>query len=323
MVLVAVAGGTSPTLGKSVVTAILEARKHDVVILGRNTPEAPTSKYGATVRSVDYNSVQSLSKALEGVHTLISVAKLRGEEPMLSFNRSLLQASKEAGVKRFAPSEFDIGPLAQAKVDFLRPKLQIWKLCESSGLQCAKFSLGMFMTYLGPDGSSANHSNALAGLLDNKLMLDYINIDKGYALVPVNDKGKPARISMCNIADVGKFIAAALDLDKWEAELGFVGSTATMEEIAEAARRAGRPMKTEPITKAQVQERQKICQRQLDKKFTVQAALGKGVAQLVEAMCDDEIGSAVIEPVLNKMFPGIKPMTHEEYIKKYWSVASV
>jgi NAD dependent epimerase/dehydratase family enzyme len=35
MVLVAVAGGTSPTLGKSLVTAILATGKHDVLILSR------------------------------------------------------------------------------------------------------------------------------------------------------------------------------------------------------------------------------------------------------------------------------------------------
>jgi hypothetical protein len=81
MVLVAVAGGTSPTLGKSIVNAIIKEGNHEVVILSRVTSESgfennnSKSKYGAAVRAVDYNSVESLTHGLAGVHTLISIIK--------------------------------------------------------------------------------------------------------------------------------------------------------------------------------------------------------------------------------------------------------
>jgi hypothetical protein len=40
MVRVAVAGGSSPTLGRSIVTAILATGKHEAIILSRKRPDA-------------------------------------------------------------------------------------------------------------------------------------------------------------------------------------------------------------------------------------------------------------------------------------------
>ena len=120
MVLIAVAGGTSPTLGHAIVRAILEDGTNTPIILS-SRPAPPDGKcHGAEVRQVDYTSQSFLVRALQGVHTVISVLKIPGPDWALYQNR-LVKAAKEAGVKRFAPSEFGLGPEANDRVDVFAP----------------------------------------------------------------------------------------------------------------------------------------------------------------------------------------------------------
>jgi uncharacterized protein YbjT (DUF2867 family) len=320
MVLVAIAGGASPTLGRSIVSAVLKEGNHEVVILSRSgsSPDGCSKfKYGAPVRTVDYNSVDSLTHGLAGVHTLISIIKANRSDQMVLSHRNMLEAAKAAGVQRFAPSEWGMGPLASEKVDLLGAKLQIWDLCLGSGLECTRFFVGMFMNYLGQSCPADRREEALAGLEDD-LMLDFINIEAGHALLPVTSDGQPCRLSLCEINDVGRFVAAALDLENWENEMGMVGSTTTVEEIIWVAERTGRLVKTETFTKAHAQQRIKKFDEQLERRFSLKSLKGRMVAQMMECMCEDEVGCAVIEPVLNRLCPLITPMAFDEYLTRVW-----
>jgi hypothetical protein len=88
----------------------------------------------------------------------------------------------------------------------------------------------MFMNYLGQGCPADRKEEALAGLEDD-LTLDFINIKEGHTLVPVTTDGRSCRLSLCELNDIGKFVAAALNLETWEKEMGMVGSTTTVEEI--------------------------------------------------------------------------------------------
>ncbi len=73
MIKVAVAGGTSPGLGRAVVTAIQEYPDQlDVIVLSRQSSQIPGWLQNARVevRKVDYASEESLYEALHGVHTV-------------------------------------------------------------------------------------------------------------------------------------------------------------------------------------------------------------------------------------------------------------
>ena len=76
MMLIAVAGGTSPTLGRAIITSIQQTA-NSCIILSRRCANALKSKYGAQVRQVDYEDVDSLVAALKNVHAVILVFKLR------------------------------------------------------------------------------------------------------------------------------------------------------------------------------------------------------------------------------------------------------
>ena len=71
MVKVALAGATGG-LGAIILSAILDTRKHQVVALSRSPNPSLTAK-GVDVRPVSYTDHASLTAALRGVHTVLSV----------------------------------------------------------------------------------------------------------------------------------------------------------------------------------------------------------------------------------------------------------
>lgn len=115
MALIAVAGGSSPSLGRVIVQAI-KAGKNIPIILSRSS-KSNASKgecYGAEVRYVDYSSQDSLIQALKGIETIICVLKIAGPE-WSTVQLNLLKAAEVAGVKRFAPAEFGLGQQARGR----------------------------------------------------------------------------------------------------------------------------------------------------------------------------------------------------------------
>lgn len=72
MITVAVPGGTSPGLGRAVVTALKQYADITPVVLSRQASQIPQwlKEAGVEVRRVDYTSEESLYNALQGVHTV-------------------------------------------------------------------------------------------------------------------------------------------------------------------------------------------------------------------------------------------------------------
>jgi uncharacterized protein YbjT (DUF2867 family) len=326
MVYVAVAGGTSPTLGRSIITAILEAGNHTPIILSRSKsdsePPAPTTLNGAQIRYVDYSSIPSLTKGLDGVHTVISVLNPKDTSEMLNYHSNLLEAARRAHCRRFAPSEWDVGPLAKQKVDVLRVKIDVWDKCRESGLECARFAPGWFMNYLGQGCPQEKRQEAIAGL-DDDFLLDYIDIARGRMTVPLTDGGRPAKISMTELGDIGRFVAAAVDLEegKWEADMGMVGSTMDLEQLArEAEKVTGRRFDITKLTKQRLKQREDALDKQLKAEgFSTEALIGKMVAQLMLCACEEHVGNQIIDPVLNRLCPQVKPLGFEQYLERFWS----
>ncbi|OJJ07493.1 hypothetical protein ASPVEDRAFT_46796 [Aspergillus versicolor CBS 583.65] len=95
---VAVAGATG-TLGPRVVQALIEA-DFQITILTRKKSGAYRS--GVKVFEVDFGSLESLTRALEGIDAVVSMVG----GPGIDNQPLLIDAAVAAGVKRFIPSEF-------------------------------------------------------------------------------------------------------------------------------------------------------------------------------------------------------------------------
>lgn len=93
---------------------ILDTGKHTPVILSRSAKPFDSK---VEVRVVDYSNHSSLVSSLRDVHTVIVTLFTADAKEAVGSQVALLKAAKEAGVKRFAPSEW------AARVSFLRTTL--------------------------------------------------------------------------------------------------------------------------------------------------------------------------------------------------------
>jgi len=224
---------------------------------------------------------------------------------------SLLQAALTAGVKRFAPPEFGCGPLAFPSIAMVKSQIEVWEACEKAksdypGFECAGFEVGLFMNYLGK--GSRNEEEALAGNHDNAQFVYYMRDMK--AFIPLKPDGTIPRITMTEIGDIGRFVAAACSLPKWERSFGMVGSTMRMDEVVKLIEDVRqRKMDVTFRTPDQIRQEQALA-TDPNKLFWL---------ELEEIYTRDRVDEAVIRPVLNGLCPDVKPMSIKDYLWKYWA----
>ncbi|CAH0043779.1 unnamed protein product [Clonostachys solani] len=347
----ALAGGTSPSLGRAIVTAVFAHTSWNVLILSRSTrppiwlraidQHAKRHKIAA----VDYGSVDSLATTLKGqaVHTLVSVTSaVDGTQAQTQIN--LLRAAVSAGCKRFAPSQWGFGPKGWAEVGSLRWADQgVREECANhrDQIEIACFNQGSFMNYIGhgifatPEledvgdvawakyrsgaGYKPGEDEACEGLHRQGPLMDQsgaflVGLKNGIAELPVKDDGQWPRITFTSMRDVGRFIAAALDLPRWKQEMGMAGDTLTMGELlASAEAVTGKKFKVTLIKRQDLLER---LANTRDADFMQRLWIEFNLAYIRDR--DDEV---VVRPTLNELCPAVKPITVRDYMEKHWQGA--
>lgn len=319
MPIIAIAGGTSPTLGRSIVHAIQSTSSQNTpIILTRQSPTAPKTAWSAAVRQVDYENPISLVAALQGVHTLICLIKVVGPQG-LDYQLALIGAAKEAGVKRFAPSEFGLGRLADERVDVFGCKGRVWEACLGSGMEVGRFLCGGFMNYvsLGWDfgGDGERELEALAGFGDDAFVWD---LAAGTAEEPTKADGSSPLITLTDIWDVGKFVAAACELEmgKWEAEMEMVGDTIEVAKVTALIEKySGRKLKVTKVTREELARRSKSINGFGSGRDEV---ITKMYAQMAMLFIDEEFGGARMQPTINRLCPWVRAKSVEEYLARCW-----
>ncbi|KAJ4366695.1 hypothetical protein N0V95_000023 [Ascochyta clinopodiicola] len=311
---VAVAGGTAPQLGRAIVTAIHSYPDQlQAIVLTRPDSKIPSwlEKLDVEIRRVDYMSEQSLADVLQDIHTVISTV---GAENWVEVQKNLLNASIRTSVKRFAPSEFAAGVNAAKNIDVLRPTLEVMDMCRDAQknhpeLEIAGFHVGLFMNYLG-FGAPHDEEEAVHGIASERHVIwDMKNMR---AKIPLSPEGNIPRISLTEIGDIGRFTAAACLLPRgaWKEEFNFVGETVRMDEVVRLIEKA-RGQKMEVVYRPYKQIVEEEAQETVEgpNKFWLQA-------EVVHAL--DKTGEGVVEPVHNDMVPQVKPISVEEYLRKFW-----
>ncbi|CAG8908677.1 unnamed protein product [Penicillium egyptiacum] len=348
----ALPGGTSPSLGRAIVAAVIAkkpASPWNVVILSRSS-RIPTwlqaidpQSTHTTIRTVDYLSVESLAAALHDVHAVISVTSaIDGTQAEIQIN--LLHAALRAGCKRFAPSQWGFGPKGWENVPTLRWGSQgIWNECtkHKCEIECANFNHGSFMNYLGhgiypsPPKSESDEATTLIqlrkgegympgvdeacqglqrqGPLADRPGAFLIGLKNGIAELPIKDDGQWPRITMTSLRDVGRWVTASLDLPEWEESMSMAGDTLTMGELLAHA---------EAITKKKFKVIV-VKQEDIEKRLAGLAQddfMGQMWAEFNLAYIRDIEDEVVLRPVLNDMCPEVKPMGVREYMEKFWNI---
>lgn len=164
---IALAGATG-NLGRPILDALLNADYH-VTALSRigGSSSKLKSHPNLVIKEVDFASVQSLAPALQGVDVVIStVATLA-----IGSQNPLIDASVNAGVKRFIPAEFGVDSLNPQSVQLpvCAPKAATQKyLLEKStsnpGFTFTSIANGLFLDWCLEQGiilDLANHTATL------------------------------------------------------------------------------------------------------------------------------------------------------------------
>ncbi|QIW96198.1 hypothetical protein AMS68_001716 [Peltaster fructicola] len=308
MVVVAIIGASSG-LGLSFIrTAARDVdamKKHHLVLISRS-PQPQWQSKGFTVRQVDYASGASLADALQGVHTVLSfVGQVLDTDPQLA----LIEAAREAGVTRFAPSEY-AGDGPYDAIDAYKHKAVVRKAAKDAGLQVTQFNCGLFLSLLATgtpkpvtiigreDGVESGEEEALAGLRPWNFVLNM----KGGTADLVRDGS--AKMTLTDTRDIARFVLASLDLPEWPEKLGMSGCVSSYKEIVAYVEKVqGRKFL---IRENSIAELQALADSNPQARFYNQ----------VRIAIDD--GWALVNPDLNKAFPHIKPVTMEEFVDKWW-----
>lgn len=347
----ALAGGTSASLGRAIVTALLSSQHPNpwnAIILSRSS-RVPVwlraiDQHGTRtqIRAVDYLSPDSLAAALKGVHTVVSVTSaIDGTQAQIQIN--LLNAAVQAGCKRFAPGQWGLGPRGWENLKSTKWTCEgVWDEClkYKDKIECAKFNHGSFMNYIGHGiypipsevdeetslqqmkvrgGYMAGEDEACQGFLRQGDLKDgsgafLIGLKNAIAELPMKDDGSWPRITMTSMKDVGRFFAASLELPKWEENMSMVGDTVTMGELlAHAEAVTGRKFQVDVVKQAD-----------LERKFGEIAhddLMRQLWAELKLACIRDMEDEVVLKPVVNQLCPSIKPMGVRQYMEMFWAGA--
>jgi hypothetical protein len=257
---------------------------------------------------------------LQGCHTVISVI-LAKDGTQASTQIALLDAAVQVGCKRFVPSEWACGPKGVEQVTWLKEaKTPVWVACEKSGIEWARFNIGSFMNYLGIGCSklAAEEDEACAGIDREGDIPDgsgsfLISLASGTAELLKKDDGTCPRITLTEMNNIGEFVAASLDLEKWERDMNIVGSTIRLDKlliIAEIATK--KKFKTVDLTKEDLETQvQALDETDFMKRLWIDLKL---------MVLDDESGKGYLEPVVKRLCPDVKAVDVETYLAKYWHI---
>ncbi|CAG8788977.1 20159_t:CDS:2, partial [Racocetra persica] len=164
---VTIAGATG-IAGLHIAEAFLNDGSYKVKVLRRkpedkNEKAALLASKGAEIVYADYNDKSDLIKAIKGTDVFISA--VRGNGSFYDVQLPLLNAAKEAGVKRFIPSDFgfDLAALKDNGIEphqFIEGKFRFMEELDKSGLEYTHISTGIFTEFLEKSGFDIKNKKA-------------------------------------------------------------------------------------------------------------------------------------------------------------------
>lgn len=294
--IVVVAGGTGG-IGRHVVNGIVAAKNYTVKVFSRqgSSSSSKLTIEGVQIVHVDYSDHASLVKELQGVHTVI-VCLISLDESCIQSQINLLNACLEAKVKRFAPSEWAGINGANSIIQLYRElKTPVYEKVKASGIEYTLFTNGIFMEYFAsPQKASPSLPALTVGVDFNQGQANFVGTgDEPFCLTLAED--------------VGRFVTAALDLDKWEERLGMIGSRTTWNELIKLGEKIrGKKFVVNRITPDEALSKRDPKPESLFKNF------------LQEVFVAVSQGEFDYEGTLNQKCPQISPTTIEEFVNKWW-----
>jgi len=275
---VAVAGG-SGGLGQHIVEGIAQRGNVTLLLLLRKENEklvshlrsllpngSPDSLIKSSVVMLDLKpgSVEKLSEIFKShlIDTIISCVYAPGPNATEDAQECLLRAGEAVeSVRRFAPADWAYGLEGPGIPHLYEPKRAILGPLRASPLSYTRFACGVFMNYLAhnsPADKVASKDPSKSGPLGHLKSFPFvIDIGAGTGSIPRPDgpTNIPApKTTMTRVEDVGRLVAASLDLDTWEDGTGtMVGESVGYDTVSKwAGEITGKEIKITQLSSSEI-----------------------------------------------------------------------
>ncbi|KAH7188260.1 uncharacterized protein B0J16DRAFT_412741 [Fusarium flagelliforme] len=308
MVTVAVAGGTGK-VGRTIVEAILAAGKHEVVVLSREENKSLEQELGAPILAVDSHDVDALTQLFEkhNVHTVISTFGMNGPTPP---ELELIQAAEAAQpTKRFISSDWGLPHTEEhaKQANSANNKFRAQEELRKTNLEWTSIHNGFFVDFWGSPTTKSYLHNAAT----------FLDIKHRTAAIPGSGD---VPVTFTFSKDVARYVAAFLDLEKWDQRTFIVGDKVTMNEMVKIAEEATGDKFT--VTHDDVETLKKGQLTELPGHVPMYNFVPKAVLQSVMAAYGlwVETGGFDLDEsrTLNKEFPDIKPISVRDFLQEAW-----
>ncbi|KAE8394149.1 hypothetical protein BDV23DRAFT_147960 [Aspergillus alliaceus] len=240
MVKIAIAGG-SGNVAREIIDALLAVKKHDILVLSRKEVPAGEAPQSITWVKADYEDPKQLVQALQGVHTVLSFVSTV-DDPASTAQKSLIDAAVEAGVKRFAPSEWATSSMEHLgwyayKAEIRRYLQDLNK--DKKVLEYTLFQPGLFVNYFTHPHQSSRHVHSM------EMTIDFAN-----RRAILLDGGDDDYLTLTTVQDVANVVARAVDFEgEWPVVGGIRGTDVTIRQLVALGEkvRGGAPFKIERV----------------------------------------------------------------------------
>lgn len=315
MVVVAIAGGTG-NVGRTIVEAIKEAGKHEVLVLARKANPAVEKQYGVKVIPVDYADEAGVTKILEdnNVHTVISGIATFTTDGSVPQDPELVRAADASKTtKRMIVSGWGAPHRPEQGIQFDSAKYKLAAEAaakEAKDLETTVFHNGYFMDYWGMPGVKSNMTP----------MTMVLDIAHKQAAVP--GAGNTPFV-LTHTSDVAKYVAASLDLEKWDEQTFVMGDRVTWNSfIAMVEEATGENINVvhDSLEKLKRGEATEL-PAQIAMYEYVPKQVFQGLMSVFGQWFEDGVFDLTPEHFLNERFPEIKPWNAKDFLAAAWKKA--
>ncbi|KAI1461939.1 NAD(P)-binding protein [Annulohypoxylon moriforme] len=318
MVKIAIVAASSQ-LAKEVIDKLVEANKHEILGLVRKNPTHYPPITGVKYVQTNYDKGE-LVKILKGVETVICFFPVH-LDPGNETQKRLIDASIEAGVKRFAPSEWatgvkledslDVIPWYAGKVEVAHYLEEVNK--EKKVLEYTRFQVGSYMSNLSHPKKSSNHVSTVPFLFE-------FGTQRATALEGALDDA----VSWVTVQDIASVVARAVEYEgEWPAIGGMVGTRVTVREMLKLGESIGRPFTVKWHKLADLEAESKMEAPPIDENFDLHTAAPEVVEAFLEYATRNLLqgihrGAYDVTDEWNKLLPDYKFTQVEDFVKEYW-----
>ncbi|KAL6354237.1 hypothetical protein LRP88_12571 [Fusarium phalaenopsidis] len=227
MVKIAIAGGSSE-LAREVLDKLVATGKHEIIALIRKDPSQFPPLAGVRWVQANYQDKAELVQLLKGIHTVLSFIAVH-LDPENQAQKNLIDASVEAGVTRFAPSEWSTGVKLSSSLDAMP-----WYTGKIEVLQYTRFQVGSFMDYLCHPFKASKYITTLP-----------LNIDLEKKRAIVVEGSLDDEMAYTSAGDIAHVVARAVDYQgEWPVIGGIEGDKITIGQLL----KIGEKIRGEPFT---------------------------------------------------------------------------